>query len=217
MKGENGMGGFFSLDGPFYRIGNMLADIMILSLVWILFSLPVVTIGASTTALFYVTTRRISNKEGYLIRDFWKSFKTNFKQSTIVWLAGLLIVAILLINIWNIDAVGDLKMVILPFQICFLVELSFISIYIYPLIARFDMPFREMIRTAFFMGNKHIFTSLTCVVLAGAIILGSMMYPLLVLVAMGLYAFGASYFIMRVFKKYRPEIDKEEIIEDGWA
>lgn len=213
------MGGFFSLDGPFYRIGNIIADIMILSLVWLLFSIPIVTIGASTTALFYVTTRRISNREGYLLRDFWTSFKTNFVQSTVVWVILLLVAAILFINIYNIDVVGDTRWIILPFQICFLIELVLISVYIFPIIARFDMKLKTLFKTAFYMANKHIFTSITCVVLAGAIILASLLYMLLFVVAIGLYAFGASYLIMRVFKKYRPEIDKDEqlLVSDKWS
>jgi len=204
------MGGFFSIDGPFYRIGNILADIMILSFLWIVFSIPLVTIGASTTALFYVTTRRISNREGYLFRDFWKSFKTNFKQATLVFLILLLVSGILITNIMNIGLVGNMSFIILPFQICFLVELALISIYIFPIIARFQLGLKDVFKTAFFMANKHLLTSLMCLVTVVAIFLVILMYELFAVVAIGCYGFAISYFLVRVFKKYRPEIDVDD-------
>lgn len=208
------MGGFFSLDGPFYKFGSMLADVMILSFVWLFFSIPIFTIGASTTALFYVTTRRISNKEGYLLRDFWKSFRQNFLQATACWMLLVLLFIILLINIRNINIIGTMRVVVLPFQYCFALELFLMSIYVFPIIARFDLKFKELVKTAFFMANKHIFTSITCVVTGGAIWVGIYYYPLFAVIAIGVYAFAISYFIMRVFKKYRPEMDKDDPIED---
>ncbi len=209
------MGGFFSIDGPFYRIGNIVADIMILSFVWLFFSIPLFTIGASTTALFYVVTRRISNKEGYLMRDFWTSFKGNFKQATLSWLVIVLLFIIILINLLNINAIGSMKSIIFPFQICFMIELSLLTIYIFPIIARFDMSFKETFKTAFFMANKHIFTSILCLVASAAVLLASYIYPLFAVVAMGTYAFAVSYLIIKVFKRYRPEMDADDLIGES--
>jgi uncharacterized membrane protein YesL len=207
------MGGFFSLDGPFYKIGTVIADIMILSLLWLLLSLPVVTSGAATTALFYVTTRRIANKEGYLLRDFFKSFKANFVQSTLVWLTIIGVTLIVVVNILNIGIVPEnIRLVVLPVQICILIELFLITTYAFPIIARFEMKYREVFKTAFFMANRHLLTSLLCILCAAALFLISAVcflgsYPPFYLVAMGIYAYAVSYLFMRVFKKYRPEID----------
>jgi uncharacterized membrane protein YesL len=208
------MSGFFSMDGAFYKAGSVVADIMILSFFWILFSIPLFTIGASTTALYYVTTRRISNREGYLFRDFWSSFKSNFKQTTLIWLLLSLVGSIVLINIRNIDLVGDLKTFILPVQICFLIELFMIGIYIFPIIARFEMKLRESLKTAFFMANKHILTTIGCIAVAAAVVLVIYLYFNFILVAMGVYAYLTSYLLIRVFKKYRPEIDQDPMLLD---
>lgn len=207
------MNGFFSLDGPFYKYGSILADIMVLSLVWLVCSLPLFTIGASTSALYYVTTRRIANREGYILRDFWTAFKSSFKKATLLWLLLLLVVLILIINIINIEVTGSMATFLLPCQICFLIEIALITVYLFPITARFEMGFRQTIKSAFYMANKHIFTSLTCVVLALGILLGIYLYPVLFLVAMGLYAWLTSYLIIRVFKRYRPEMDKDPALE----
>jgi len=208
------MSGFFSMDGPFYKIGSIIADIMILSFYWLLFSIPLFTIGASTTALYYVMTRRISNREGYLFRDFWTSFKSNFKQTTIIWLIFLVVFYILYINIRNIDMVGNMKNIVYPVQICFLVEIILCSLYIFPLNARFEMGLKDSFKTAFFMANRHLLTSICCVIIAAAIAYFTYMTIILFLVAMGLYVYLTSYLFLRIFKKYRPEIDQDPMLAD---
>jgi uncharacterized membrane protein YesL len=208
------MRGFFNLEGPFYKWGSLVADVMILSFMWMLFSLPIVTMGAATSALFYVTTRRIAEREGYITRDFWNAFKSNFKRATGIWMLELVVVTLLLFNIFNIEVVGDMASILLPFQYVFMIEIFAVSIYLYPLIARFDMKWRQQIKSAFYMANRHLLTTLTCIALAVAIALGVILTNLMLLiVAMGLYAWLSSYMIMRVFKKYRPEMDKNPMLE----
>jgi len=204
------------MEGPFFRFGNAIADIMILSFIWILFSIPLFTIGASTTALFYVTTRRISDKEGYLFKDFYSSFKSNFKMATKLWLlfAGLFgLLAANVYMLWNFDFFDPwMATILLPIQILILIELSITSIYLFPITARFEMSFRQTIKSAFFMANRHLLTTLSCVVTALAILLAAeMFFPPLFMVSMGLYAYVTSYMFIVIFRKYRPELDSEQI------
>ena len=211
------MSGFFNMDGPFYRIGSLIADIMILSFYWILFSIPLFTIGTSTTALYYVMTRRISDREGYLFRDFWTSFKSNFKQTTIIWLIFLAALYILFVNIRNIDLVGNMKTVIYPVQLFFLMELILCYLYILPINARFEIGLKDSFKTAFFMANRHLLTSVCCIVIGGAVLLASYLTIILSLAAMGLYVFLTSYLFIRIFKKYRPEIDQDPLLTEQIA
>ena len=68
-------------------------ECMLLSILWVVTSLPVITIGASTTALYYAVVKVIRNNEGYVWGEFWNGFRTNFKQATIIWLVALLLLA----------------------------------------------------------------------------------------------------------------------------
>lgn len=214
------MGGFFSLDGPFNRVGSVVADIMILGVLWLIFSIPLITIGASTTALFYVSTRRISDREGYLLRDFFSSFKSNFFTSTKIWLIWLVLFGMLVVNInllWNEGAIGGmLGTLILALQIVLMLELVFISVYLYPLVARFEMGAVQIAKSAFFMANRHIFTTLTCLSIGFTILLAAeMFFPPLFVIGMGIYGYGASYMVMRIFRKYRPEMDEKQMIGES--
>jgi len=209
---------FFSMDGSFNKYAGFLADTLILSLLWILFSLPVVTIGASSAALFYVTTRRIANREGYISSDFWQAFKTNFKRGTIIW---LLVFSVSFVIIWNMllaiqepEIMGNFAGMILPAQVVLLIMVMFVATFAFPVTARFDMGVGETLRTCFFMAIKHLFTSVSCVALL-ITLLGFSLFvwqPLLFMTP-GIYGMLASYLIMRVFKKYRPEMDKDPILE----
>jgi len=208
---------FFSIDGPFNKYGGILADAMILSFLWIIFSIPIITIGAANTALFYVTTRRIANREGYITSDFWHAFKANFGRATKFWLLNMLVVIIAsfnMLNMWLGGAGGNMITFLFPMQILILIQISFISVYLYPMIARFDMGFKQTIKSSFYMANRHMLTSFSCVVLVGGFIFLSLWYmPILILIVPGAYAMLSSHMIMRVFKKYRPEMDKDPFLE----
>ena len=209
------MRGFFSLEGPFNKYGGILADAMILSFLWILFSIPIITMGAANTALFYVTTRRIADREGYMASDFWHAFKVNFFRATKYWLLMLLIVFVAFMNIMNMGVIGgNMSRLLLPMQILILIQLAFISVYLYPMIARFDMGFRQTLKSCFFMANRHMFTSISCVIMLGGLVFLAASYAgILLIFVPGAYAMLSSHMIMRIFKKYRPEMDKDPFLE----
>ena len=89
------MGSFFGLDSPLMRFLSRLADIFILNILFLICCVPVITIGASATALYTVTLKMARNEESYMVKGFWKAFKSNFKISTIVWLIMLVLGIIL--------------------------------------------------------------------------------------------------------------------------
>ena len=216
------MGGFFNLDGPFYKFGNTVWDIMALSMLWFFFSIPIFTIGASSTALFYITTRRLSKKEGYITRDFWISFKQNFKQSTKIWLSVMAIGILLISNLYfmlfkteQLNMPPTMLAIMLPLQALFLIELCLFSLYAFPIISRFEIRGKMLIKTTMLMAHKHLPTTILLAALF-AIIVITMLYGgqiLILLFGAGIYAYCASHLLVRLFKKYRPEIDKDEEME----
>ncbi|MCL1878701.1 MAG: galactose-1-epimerase [Defluviitaleaceae bacterium] len=208
---------FFSLDGAFNKYAGFVADMVILSFLWIFFSIPFVTIGASTTALFYVATRRLANREGYISTDFWHAFKANFFRATLLW---LIVFGIIFMIVWNmlllpdvIEEMGALGSIILPAQVIILIEVLFIATWLFPVTARFDMGFKETLKSSFFLANRHMLTSFLCLLTLVALGVLSLFWLPLLLFIPGIYAMAASYLIMKVFKKHRPEMDKDPMLE----
>lgn len=201
------MGEFFRFDGKFMKYGTLLADLIILTLLWSLTSLPIITLGASTTALYYVTTRQLSNREGYVTRDYFKSFKQNFFQATIATVIFLIIGIILFININYMDS-GSL---FFPLQLIIIYEVTITAMYFFPVLARFDMKTIQLFKTAFFLANRHLFTTITNFVLLVAMVMVCMRYGILIIVCAGLYAIISSFTLMHILKKYLPELDTDDM------
>jgi len=214
------MGEFFSYDGPFFKYGNLLADMVILSFLWIILSLPIITIGATTTAGYYVTTRRLAEKDSYFIREFFKAFKREFIKSTVIWLplliAGVLVVA----NIFFLNNDGEetqifsstVTNIMVPLQFFILFEVIMISLYVFPIGSRFDMKGFTLLKTAFFMAHRHILITLVLLVLlVGGFFLILWLYNFLfALLFPGVFFMVSSMLHIRIFKKYRPEMDKTD-------
>ena len=78
----------FKLDSPLMNFLGRVCDIMILNVLLIVFSIPIFTAGAAITAAYSVSYKMVKNEESYIIKGFWKAFKENFKQSTVIWAGG---------------------------------------------------------------------------------------------------------------------------------
>ena len=82
MKKERNIFGF---GGSFVSMCDKVFDVMVLGFLWILCSLPVLTIGASSTALYYAMVKCVKNNDGYAVKEFFHSFKMNLMPATIIW------------------------------------------------------------------------------------------------------------------------------------
>ena len=87
------MSSFFNMDSPIMRFLSRICDLMILNILCIICCLPVVTAGASITALYTITLKMVRGEESYIFKGFLKAFKENFKQGMVV----VLIDAVLLV------------------------------------------------------------------------------------------------------------------------
>ncbi len=203
-KGERNI---FGYGGSFVNICDKLFDIMALGFLWILCSLPLVTIGASTTALYYAVVKCIKKNNGYIVREFFRSFKLNLVPGTFIW---ILVVAATLAMHLNIGILmKETDGYVGLFFICVYALVSVfilaVSCYVFPALARFDMSSGWLIKLAMYMTVRYFGTTLALLlvlVCVGAIL---WKFPILMLFAPGPVAFVMSDFLERVLKKHEPE------------
>ena len=81
-------------DKPLFAVLTKLTYSAYLNILWLVCSLPIVTIGASTTALFYVTLKMAEDRDDGLTRMFFKAFRENFKPATKLWLILLAVLGL---------------------------------------------------------------------------------------------------------------------------
>ena len=91
--------GVFDINGKFFKTLTKAGDFIILTLLAMVCSIPVITIGASLTAVFYAALKMARDEEGYVWKEFFKSFKQNLKQSILIELILAAFAAILLVDI----------------------------------------------------------------------------------------------------------------------
>lgn len=213
------MGKLFNLESPFWRFVGKLADAVVLNIFWVIFSLPIVTIGASTTALYYCTMKVAKDREGSsLLRDFWKSFKLNFKQATILWILCLGLLAFFALDIyfyWGMDS--QLSSILCVIFTVFVVILFLTMFYLFPLQAKFYNPIRKTISFALVMLLRYFHFTLLMGLIAAAILLATIYYLPMAIFGMGLIAFLQSYILNHIFQKYAPDEDPDEVSRNAIA
>ena len=193
---------------------RIVADAMIVSLMWCGTSLGMITIGASTTAAYYVLIRRISDNESSIITDYFESFKANFKLSTIVFMSLSLLLGLSFYNLILNQATENIGMIIYILQIIIIIELVFISIHIYPIISRFNLTLKELIKITLLIANKHLLITITHGALIVSIFYLCINAPFLIAFAFGFYCLISSYMLIKVYRKYIPDMDKNTDIDN---
>lgn len=140
----------FSLDSPFMQSLSRMADLLWLNLLAAVCCVPVITIGASMTALNYMTLKMVRNEECYITRGFFKSFKQNFRQATIIWLVILLVAGVIFADFVIMNNVGHSFNRVVRILVTIVgVIVTFTVTYIFPLLAKFDNTVFRTIKNAF--------------------------------------------------------------------
>ena len=160
------MGNLFNMDNAFFRFMGKLFDVVALNLVFIIVCIPLVTIGPAVSALYYASVKSIRRDRSYPIKEFFKAFKRDFKQSFIVGLILVLASVIIYVDIrFVVDYIkNDFTAMRYVYLVIGLV-ISFISVYIFPLISRFSLKISGLFRLSFYLAIRHLLTTIVSIIL----------------------------------------------------
>lgn len=205
----------FSQESFLMRFLNLVADIVVLHFLWVIFSLPIVTIGASTTALYYSCMKRIRTNEGYIAKNFFKSFKSNFLQSTIIWLimAGVGILLFVDIRI-GMSVKGFMGRTMVAANSFLLIPYTFIFLYIFPVQAKFENKTAANFKNAFLMSIQNLHYTLLLIIISGSFVFLTLFFRPFIgfMLACGIstLCYLLSGIFVIIFRKYIPEEFKED-------
>lgn len=140
----------FDIDGPLMRFLGKAADLMWLNVLTMICCVPIFTTGAAFTALHYMCLKIVRDEESYITKGYFKSFKENFRQSTIIWMAMLFIAAFLGLDFYIIiDMKVELPHIVKLFVLAVGVLVAFTAVMIFPVQAKFANPIKYTIKNAF--------------------------------------------------------------------
>ena len=193
-------------DGKFVKVLNRIADLVGLNLLAILFCIPIITIGASITAVYGCIFRIQEKREGYLTKDFWKLFKECFRSSTIIYLVGVAVVAMLYLDyqIFATDSRLDILQVLVVAGGILVAE---IFTYAFPMESYFENSLKASVKNALLLGISNIPYTL--------LMLGINVFPFFLVaripVTFGIWfligisgvAWINSFFLKKIFSKVR--------------
>lgn len=166
------MGSIFNPDSKFTHYTNKFSDLITLNLWFVLTSLPLITIGASATAMHYVLLRIYRDELEYSItKNFFRAFRENFRQATAIWIVYIVFGAVLFADLFFITNPGFLKILVTIVSILLVLSLS----WIFVLQSRYANPVYATIRNAVVFSVMHpIDTILMCAL---------MLFPMLLIVS----------------------------------
>lgn len=193
-------------DGKFVKVLNRIADLVGLNLLAILFCIPIITIGASITAVYGCIFHIQEKREGYLTKDFWKLFKECFRSSTIIYLVGVAVVAMLYLDyqIFATDSRLDILQVLVVAGGIVVAE---IFTYAFPMESYFENSLKATVKNALLLGISNIPYTL--------LMLGINVFPFFLVaripVTFGIWfligisgvAWINSFFLKKIFSKVR--------------
>ena len=241
------MSKLFDLDSPLMRILNKVADLMILNVATLLFCVPglfsgyvalqiymsegvinlpailmfvvlSIPIGSALTGMHFVLLKMVRGDEAY-IKDFWKSFKLNFKQASVIWLifevAGFLLIADYKIYMGS-DTFPKIMLIMTGVVA---IVIFIIYIYVFPVLSRFSNTIANTIKNSFLMSVLGLPRTLGMILITGASfalpVLGATLiyriFPIYLLFGLSLPGFLCALLYSPLFKRFEPEVEEEKM------
>ena len=209
----------FSMDSPFFRTMSLIGDLMLLNLMWILTSLPIITIGASTTALLYTGMKLAKGRDGYVIKNFWKSFRRNFWQATVIYLILVTTGAGIGYAGWYwMQQDGSVAQILAVGSVILLVIWLIDALFVFAVQAKFVNTVVNTMKNALIMGVQNLPLTLLCLVAVGLLL--GLNYTFVVanvltlVVGIGALGWVLGMFYNLAFRKYLPKEPEWELSEE---
>lgn len=197
-------------NSPVIAFLNKMADLILLNIIYVICCLPVFTIGAATTAMYYVCIISIRQGDGYVVRRFFESFKREFKVATIIWIPMSIIWLVMGFDLFFWYRMGTLFskiMFILSAVVAFV--LLIVCMYLFPVLAKFEGSIKALVKNAAAFAVGYFPYTIILLLLTAAFIYANLisigMNAISFFIGFAVLAYVKSFFIYRVMMKHMDE------------
>lgn len=211
------MGDLFSQDGVLNRGMNTLVNLVFVGILWIICCVPVVTFGAATTSAYYTMIKTVRKDEGYMIKNFFHSFKINFFPSTFFTIILILLGWLGTFNIYYFTvSKGQVFQALFLVMLVIIWYLISIFLYLFPIISRFEMKKSGYVKMALHMVLRHFLFTMINFVIVFAGIATVFFLPWSFFLVPGFVFYGLSFSVEQVLRKYMPKVDEDHEDAQKW-
>lgn len=151
------MNEYLSVDGPIMQFFAKLWDVILLSILFTICCIPLVTFGLSCSAMYYTMVRSVLSGEGRTIRTFFRGLRQNIVNGLVLGALFEAVLAILLFSLYVVF-INDLGTVGILFgAVFFALLLIFLTTmaYAFPLMGRFENTVLGILANSFFIAPMH--------------------------------------------------------------
>lgn len=195
------------MSNSFVNFGQKAFDMMVLSLLWIVTSLPVITIGASSAALYETVHKSFVEERGYLCSTYFQSLRSNWKQATGIWISFVVFEVLLHLNssVFMLYTEGTVGGVMSAFyEIAAMVMFS-VLVYQMACVSRFAMPVGWFVKMGFYMAGRYFVRTLLVLAILFLCINVFLSVPISMVILPGIYGICIHKLIEPVLEKHMPE------------
>ena len=206
------MGNLFDYNGKFFSTMSKVADSIILGLLWLVCSIPVITIGASSSAFYYAYTKCVQQDRGSVLGAFFHGFKTCFKHATVSWLALIVLAAVEIFDFFLLLAQGgasSIALILLAIVVLFMIGIVLMALCLFPYIARYENTWIESVKNCILILFSNFFWVALLLPILLVAVLTAISIPFMILFAPSAYMFFANKILEHVFRKYMRKEDLE--------
>lgn len=202
-------------ESTLYSVISLIIDVIFAGMLWVLTSLPVITIGASSSALYYAVSKTIRRGRGRLGKAYFSAFRSNFKQATLLWLLYLLYVTVGIADMYAIKLMGVAETSVLGhISRLFFLPALFTVPWIFAFISRFENTVFGSLKFVGYLTLKHIGKTLLLVALLLLCAVIAWLIPFIVWLLPAICCLGMSYIMEPVFKQHSDP--QEDHNADQW-
>lgn len=209
---------FFSIDGPFMQFFAKILDIVLLSIVFCVCSIPIITIGANCSALYYTMVKSVIPGEGKPVRTFFRGWRLSWKQAVPAGIVSLAVLMLLVMSFYMI-LVNDFGVVGIFFGIVF-VALALICLMImafaFPLIGRFQNSMGAILANSLLLSLMNFRVTISMVIIEVVMIIGMAcitVVPFVVLFVPGLVLWMQAKMLEPLLQPFCEQNDTDELAE----
>ena len=202
---------FFVIDSPVMRFLGRAGDILLLNIIFVVTSIPVITIGTALSALYTVAMKLVRGEDPAIIKEYLKAYKRNFKPATICWLIMALIGVLLFVDFRLVAVFSGTAYTVMRLLLAMVLGIWLLTfLYLFPYIARFDNTVLNSMKNALFLSVAHIPSTLMMLGVAIGLliitlftsktfVIGTILWTFF---GFAILAYVQSFLLCRIFTKY---------------
>lgn len=200
----------FSTDGTYARIMNLIWNLIVISVLWVICCIPVVTIGAATVAAYYTAAKVIRAGEGKAGKEFFHAFRLNFKQATVFTLIYIAVLLLLILDCVYVYHNSDLPLSVLYMFYGMVAIVVANSQFLFICMSRFSDKNFQLFRMATICSFRKLLRTILLLFLFAALILGIYLMPWGVLIFPGILFLAQTFLMEPVLRQMMPKLNDDD-------